>query len=44
MYVIHRVIKLITDGLNKNNCSGVNSGTNIKNPYKTANCKSVVKF
>ncbi len=44
MYVIHRVIKLITDGLNNYNCSGVNFWDKYKNPYETANCKSGMSF
>ena len=44
MYVVHRVIKLMTDGLNKNNCSGVNFWDKHKNPYETANCKSGMSF
>jgi hypothetical protein len=44
MYVVHRVIKLIADGLNKNNCSGVNFWDKHKNPYETANCKCDGEF
>ena len=44
MYVIHRVIKLITDGLNKNNCPVVSFRDKYKNHYETANCKSGVNF
>ena len=44
MYVIHKLFKLIADGLNKKNCSDVNFWDKHKNPYETANCKSDVSF
>ncbi len=44
MYVVHRVIKLIADGLNKNNRSDVNFWDKHKNHYETANCKSDGSF